>query len=157
MNLNPRYLNILALLILSYTQLQAQGDAVLKVSSLKPEFRRQLNHDNIDKLQQAILHSDGKADRLFVSTANEDINFLVTQSVVNKVDRVQFKIEKDSILDHRLKVYYLHGLENILKYFKSCTNPAQSVLLLFPLFSMLMKCVLKKTSRELALKILLSV
>lgn len=119
MNFNPRYLTVPAFLIICFTHLLAQGNAIPDIKNFKPEFRRQLNHDYIDKEQQVILNSDGRADRLFSSSNKEEINYLVTRTLVTKVDWIQCKIEKDSILDHRLKVYYLHGLENILKYFRS--------------------------------------
>lgn len=85
----------------------------------KPEFKRQRNHDAIDAEQKSILSSDGKTDRQFTPTADEDINFLVTRALIRKVDAIQYLIETDKDLDHRLKVNYLFGLENVLKYFRT--------------------------------------
>ncbi len=104
----------------------AQGlsiaDTLTIPKSYKPEFKRQINHDKIDAEQKAILASDGVADNFFNTSKNEDINYLATQALIRKVDNLQFLIESDTILDHRLKVNYLYGLENILKYFSATWN-----------------------------------
>lgn len=101
----------------------AQGVSLtdtLKIpGSYKPEFKRQRNHDGIDAEQKSILSSDGKTDKQFSPTKDEDINFLVTQALVKKVDAIQYLIETDKVFDHRLKVNYLFGLENILKYVRT--------------------------------------
>ncbi len=99
----------------------AQGvsiaDTVKIPNTYKPEFRRQLNHDKIDEEQRTILASDGKADNFFNTSKIDEVNYFATQALVQKVDNLQFIIETDTILDHRLKVNYLYGLENVLKYF----------------------------------------
>lgn len=97
----------------SFSQTLAVSD------SLKPEFRRLINHEAIDKEQKYILNSDGKADNTFTISANDEINFFVTSALINKVDGLQYKIEKDTILDHRRKVQYLKGLENTLRFFRN--------------------------------------
>ncbi len=103
------------------SSLSAQGvsiaDTVKIPQSYKPEFRRQLNHDKIDAEQKAILASDGIADSFFNTSKNDDVNYIVTQTLIKKVDNLQFLIESDTLFDHRLKVNYLYGLENVLKYF----------------------------------------
>ena len=112
-----RYFLLLLLLnvaAVSFSQTLAVSDSV---KELKPEFRRLINHEAIDKEQKNIMNSDGKADNLFTVSANDEINFFVTSSLINKVDWVQYKIEKDTLLDHRRKVQYLKGLENMLRFF----------------------------------------
>ena len=98
----------------------AQGvsltDTLRIPGAYKPAQNRQLWHDRIDTEQKEILASDGKADRSFTPTKDDDINYLVTQALVRKTDAIQYLIETDSILDHRLKVNYLAGLENVLKF-----------------------------------------
>lgn len=98
----------------------AQGvsltDTLRIPGAYKPAQNRQLWHDRIDSEQKEILASDGKADRSFTPTKDDDINYLVTQALVRKTDAIQYLIETDSALDHRLKVNYLAGLENVLKY-----------------------------------------
>jgi hypothetical protein len=99
----------------------AQGpflaDTAKDFKNFQPEFRRLINHEAIDREQKNILASDGKTDNFFTISANDEINFFITYAVVNKVDRVQYKIEKDTVLDHRRKVQYLKGLENMLHFF----------------------------------------
>ena len=84
----------------------------------KPEFRRLINHEAIDKEQKNLLSADGRTDNQFVVSANEEINMLLTNVLINSVDEFQQTTETDSLLDHRLKVNYLTGISNILKYIR---------------------------------------
>lgn len=93
-------------------------DTVRIPQGWKPKFDRQIRHDAIDKEQSLILSSDGKNDSKFGPSRDEDVNYFLTQAVIKKVDVLQYLIETDSILDHRLKVNYLKGLENVLGYFR---------------------------------------
>lgn len=96
----------------------AQQTNVSIMDSFKPEFRRLINHEAIDKEQQSLLASDGRVDNEFVASSNPDVNFLLTR-VLSKggaIDQLQYNIERDSLLDHRLKVNYLTGVSNLLKY-----------------------------------------
>src|SRR5690606_23899149 len=96
---------------ISNNNLFAQGDNN-QYKNLNPEFRRQLNHDHIDREQKSFVDFKKAAD---VKTT-EETNFFINQSIEIKADEIQFNIEKDSVLDHRLKVQYLHGLSNVLKF-----------------------------------------
>jgi hypothetical protein len=117
-----RHLILSVVVLLAAVAARSQGvsvaDTIKIPSAYKPAQNRELRHDYIDNEQKSILAADGKADGRFVPTNNDEINFLVTQSLVKKVDALQYLIETDSILDHRLKVNYLSGLEYVLKYFK---------------------------------------
>ncbi len=110
------------LFLLATSTAHAQGlsmaDTVKIPGNYKPKFDRQLRHEAIDKEQQGILSSDGKADKQFTPSPNDDVNFLLTQTLIKKVDAIQYLIETDKVFDHRLKVNYLSGLENLLKYFR---------------------------------------
>ncbi len=112
---------VLLTIIFSVQGLYGQGlsvsDTLIVPGGFKPDIRRVRNHDLVDAAQQAILSSDGKKDKLFTPSENEDVNFLLTKVLVQKVDNIQYMIEADANLDHRLKVNYLHGLESLLKYF----------------------------------------
>ncbi len=126
-----RYL-YLALCLLFSSALHAQGvfalavqtpathyqDTVKIPADWRPKFDRQLRHDGIDKEQELILFSDSKNDKKFSPSPDDDINYFITQSLVRKVDVIQYLIETDATLDHRLKVNYLKGLENLLRYFR---------------------------------------
>ncbi|NSL89929.1 hypothetical protein [Chitinophaga solisilvae] len=76
---------------------------------------RQGFHDNIDKEQAAAARFDGKADDLIKVSEDQTTNLQVTNALIKEVDDMQLEIEKDSSLDHRLKVKYLSGLYSVLK------------------------------------------
>ncbi len=125
MTATSRYLILLLLIapILADAQGVSMIDTLKIPAGYKPTLNRERNHDLIDKEQKAILSSDGKADKLFTPSSNDDINFLVTQALIKKVDNIQYLIETDKVFDHRLKVNYLSGLEYVLKYFKTYWRP----------------------------------
>ncbi|MBK6828629.1 MAG: hypothetical protein IPG86_18030 [Chitinophagaceae bacterium] len=100
----------------------AQGvslaDTLTIPGTYKPAQNRQLWHDRIDLEQKTILSADGAADNSFTPSKDDDVNYLLTRSLVKKTDALQFLYETDKALEHRLKVNYLSGLENLLKYFR---------------------------------------
>lgn len=117
-----KHLILSVVVLLAVTAARSQGVSVADTIKIpityKPAQNRELRHDYIDNEQKNILAADGMADDRFTPTPNDEINFLITQSLVKKVDALQYLIETDSLLDHRLKVHYLSGLENVLKYFR---------------------------------------
>ena len=117
-----RYL-ILTSCILHFSVLNGQGINTLDTTRIsadyKPEFRREFNHDAIGNEQKAILASDGIADKSFSPSNDNEINFLLTLALTKKVNIIQYLVETDSVFDHRLKVNYLKGLDNILKYYRT--------------------------------------
>ena len=95
----------------------------------KPSQARILFHDYIDREQRLALASDGKTDNKFEGTNNEEVNFLITNSLSQRVDNLQCAIEKDTLTNHQKKVTYLRGLEVILRNFTAAyksrrINPA---------------------------------
>lgn len=121
MMIKKRYL-ILWIFLTATFLVEAQGvsksDTIRIPGTYKPEFKRLRNHDAIDAEQQSIRQSGNKSGSSFSPTFDADINFLVTQALVKKVDALQYLIETSNRLDHRLKVNYLYGLESLLKYFR---------------------------------------
>lgn len=95
--------------------LEAQPIADVR-RDIRPPKNRELFHDNIDKEQKAMLALDGKADQEFVVSGNEEVNLIITRTLTKEVDDFQYQTEMDSTLDHRLKVNYLTGMANLLKY-----------------------------------------
>ncbi|HVG16024.1 MAG TPA: hypothetical protein VM935_13735, partial [Chitinophagaceae bacterium] len=85
----------------------------------KPDIKRQLFHDYVDKEQKNALKLDGKADDVFKISNDEDISYFITQSLTKKVDQLQVAIETDTASDHSRKVNYLRGIEYMLKNFVS--------------------------------------
>lgn len=84
-------------------------------SHIQIPISRQGFHDNIDKEQAAASKFDGKADDLVKVSDDQTINLQVTNALMKQVDDIQLDIERDSSLDHRLKVKYLTGLYTVLK------------------------------------------
>jgi hypothetical protein len=96
--------------------------AIPDTGRVKIDIRRVKLHEDIDKQQQRILEADGKKDNMVTAVKDEDINLLITDLLIRQVDQLQDSIENNAKLDHRLKVKYLTGLENMLKGYYSGWN-----------------------------------
>ena len=114
----PKYLVLLTSL-LAFQPMLAQAEDPDPVRDLKPPKNRELFHDFVDKQQKDILKSDGKADNEFRPSSDDEVNFLLTKAATSNVDWVQYRIEKDTTLNSQVKIKYLRGLENLLKYFSN--------------------------------------
>jgi hypothetical protein len=114
----PKYL-VLLVSLLAFQPLIAQAEDPDPVKDLKPPKNRELFHDFVDKQQKEILKSDGKGDDEFKPSSDDEVNFLLTRAVTTNVDWVQYRIEKDTTLNSQVKIKYLRGLENLLKYFNN--------------------------------------
>jgi len=114
----PKYLVLLTGL-LAFQPMLAQAEDPDPVRDLKPPKNRELFHDFVDKQQKDILKSDGKADDEFKPSSDDEVNFLLTKTATSNVDWVQYRIEKDTTLNSQIKIKYLRGLENLLKYFSN--------------------------------------
>ena len=103
-------------------QLQAQGlsagEPFVFPQGYRPEFRRELIHEQIATEQRALCKADGRSDSLFTPTGDAALNSAISFSLLSEVNRIRFQIETDSTLDHRLKVNYLYGLQSVLGYFR---------------------------------------
>ena len=86
-----------------------------KDPTLKPERSRELFHDYVDAEQKKALQADGKDDKLFSPSFNEDVNFQITNALITRVNDLQKKIEKDSTMGGQTKVLYIRGLERLLR------------------------------------------
>ncbi|OYW19948.1 MAG: hypothetical protein B7Z54_02490, partial [Sphingobacteriales bacterium 12-47-4] len=109
-----------------------QGPVAAFAQDLKPDIRRALYHDFVDKQQSMALAADGQADRSYQPTGNEEIDFILTEALVNRVDALQFQFEKDSIYAHPVKVRYIRGLEEILKNLNTDTTRERQAALNLP-------------------------
>jgi len=83
----------------------------------KPPINRARWHDLIDKEQKNALKADKKADNFLNVSADEEINFLVTQALIKGIDALQCVIERDTIMSPQGKIRYLDGIEELLKNF----------------------------------------
>jgi hypothetical protein len=85
----------------------------------KVDIARIRYHENIEKEQQLALRFNGGNGEWINASANKDINTLITNALIRDINTLTDSIEKDTRLDHRLKVKYLSGLENLLKGFNA--------------------------------------
>ncbi len=83
--------------------------------TLKPERSRELFHDYVDAEQKKALQGDGKDDKLFSPSVNEEVNVQVTNALLGRVNDLQKKIEKDSTMPSQTKVLYIRGIERLLR------------------------------------------
>src|SRR5215211_2861665 len=107
----------LRLLFTSLPFLISLGSYAQADKGCKPPIGRVLWHDRIDREQKNALKADGKADQLFYAGNNEDINYYVSQTLTQRIDALQCKIEQDTAIGDQKKKAYLLGMERILKNF----------------------------------------
>jgi hypothetical protein len=81
---------------------------------LQIDIRRQKLHEDIDAVQARLLAADGRSDRELALTADREVNLLLTDVYTRRLDALQDSLEVGTLLDHRLKVKYLTGLEHLL-------------------------------------------
>jgi hypothetical protein len=78
-------------------------------------LNRQLYNDYVDAEQVNILNFDGKADGQLTLSRDVEVNRILTQAATQKIDWLQYKIEKDTLLAHSGKVRYVQGLKTLLQ------------------------------------------
>src|SRR5262245_37445002 len=83
--------------------------------TLKPDRSRELFHDYVDAEQKKALQADGKDDKIFSPSPNEEVNIQVTNALLGRVNDLQKKIEKDSTMPGQTKVLYIRGIERLLR------------------------------------------
>ena len=107
-----QYLYLLPFILLGSFSSFAQNP---KDPTLKPQRTRELFHDYVDTEQKKALQSDGKDDKLFAPSSNEEVNIQLTNSLISRINELQKKIEKDSTISGQAKVLYIRGLERLLR------------------------------------------
>ncbi|HEU4472344.1 MAG TPA: hypothetical protein VFR58_14730 [Flavisolibacter sp.] len=93
---------------------------------------RELWHDRINREQKNALKADGRADMSFHAGNNEDINYHVTQTLIKRVDDLQCRLDKDSLMHDQQKVTYIKGVEYLLRNFISMYKSRQFSAANFP-------------------------
>jgi hypothetical protein len=88
----------------------------------KPPKNRELFHDFINAEQKKLLRADGKNDNQYTPSTDDDVNFILTRTLISRVDALQCKIENDSSISPQDKIRYLRGVENVLKFFAANTS-----------------------------------
>ncbi len=102
------------------------------IPTYTPHISRQLLHEKVDKSQDALLSTDGKADRVLTIFDDARLNVAVSEAATKVVDKLQYEIETNKAIDQRLKSNYLDGLSKILRYLKAYNRSSQSALHHFP-------------------------
>ncbi|MBX3254782.1 MAG: hypothetical protein KF862_11630 [Chitinophagaceae bacterium] len=106
-------------LILLLSVVAGKGRAETDTLKKKIDIARIRYHENIEKEQKHALHFNNGNGQLLNISSNSHINHFVTEALLKEVDVLRDSIENNSGLDHRLKVKYLSGLENLLKGFNT--------------------------------------
>ncbi len=88
-----------------------------QLNELTPDLSRSLFHNRLDKAQQDLLATDGKADNVLAVYNDEDINQQLTYLVLNRIDDWQKKVERNPKLDHNKKLTWLRGMTELLYAF----------------------------------------
>jgi len=107
------------------------------------DIRRQKLHEDIDALQARLEAVDGQIDQQLALTPDREVNLLLTDVFLRRVDALQDSLEFSKVLEHRLKVKYLAGLEHTLAGYLSETRagriPPEQGSLLFSGFESIMR------------------
>lgn len=107
--------NLLLIFILTITALQANA---WNDTMAIPQGRK-LFHDKIKVEQSLMDRADGKQDKVFHLSNNEEINLRITDVLYRKVDHLRFSVEKNAdITTSNDKIRYLRYIENLLKTFR---------------------------------------
>ena len=96
----------------------SKTDSLIIPASYKPEFRRERNHDLIDQEQAKLLVSDGQSDGYFDPLRDAASRDLLTRAFTRQIDWIQYRIETDTTLEHRLKMSQLFGLEYLIRQYR---------------------------------------
>ncbi len=99
--------------------LPGTGFAGLDTLKKKIDISRVRYHENIEKEQHLALGFRGGEGKLIHASDNSYINTFVTNIILERVNVLKDSIENNAALDHRLKVKYLSGLENLVKGFNA--------------------------------------
>ena len=121
---NTRYPGLLVICQLISLCVIAQVDSLAihtdssEVKALVIPLNRQLAHENIDKEQQLALNADSTTANYFRDSITEKNKAAFTALTI-KIDSMQYQIEQDSLLTHNKKLYYLKGLQTLLRNLKA--------------------------------------
>ncbi len=107
-------------ILIAGSLLPLAGFAGLDTLKKKVDISRIRYHENIEKEQRQALgfRSNGE-QKLIKASDNSYINTFVSNTMLERVDALKDAIENNTALDHRLKVKYLSGLENLVKGFNT--------------------------------------
>lgn len=108
------------LILLSFFIVSGFGSMANNADTLKTPipYSRIGFHDKIDNEQETIDKLDGKHDKMWNATKNEDFNLHISDALYRRVDDLQNWIEaNESIVSNNDKVRYLRYIEDLLQTF----------------------------------------
>ena len=109
---------LISLCVIAQVDSSAIHTDSFEVKALIIPLNRQLAHENIDKEQLLALNYDSTNGNFFRDSTKKDKDSAL-QALTTKIDSLQYKIEQDSLLSHNKKLYYLKGLQILLKSLKT--------------------------------------
>lgn len=112
------YKSFCLIILICISALVVKGNDVDTLKK-KIDITRIRYHENIEKQQKLALQYNNGDGTLINVSQNKEINAFITDAIVNQVNILKDSIESATHLDHRLKVKYLSGLENLLKGFNA--------------------------------------
>jgi hypothetical protein len=95
--------------------LWAQSMPIQDTGRVFSDIRRARLHEEIAELQKRVLSADGKADRSINFGVDLDLDLLLTDVYTRQLEQLHSSIEQDPGTDHRIKVKYLTGLQQVLE------------------------------------------
>ncbi len=112
---------VLIITVLLFTGCFLPGSVLAGLDTLKKkiDISRVRYHENIEKEQNLALGFKNSTEKLVNASDNNFINSFVTNLIFEKVNFLKDSIENNTVFDHRLKVKYLSGLENLVKGFNA--------------------------------------
>lgn len=93
------------------------GKEIADTGKLVTDIRRVKLHEDIDLAQKSICAMDARKDNMVALSGNADIDLQLTDIFTRQADELQNNIELDALMDHRIKVKYLTGLNLLLTGF----------------------------------------
>ena len=116
---------LISLCVIAQVDSSANHTDSSEVKALVIPLNRQLAHENIDKEQQLALNYDSTSGNFFRDSTkkNKDSALL---ALTTSIDSLQYQIEQDSLLSHNKKLYYLKGLQTLLRNLKAGWRSKQS-------------------------------
>ncbi len=98
-------------------------NAVAFTDSIKPPIARQRLHDKINEEQKKLDKADGTIDGIIKASTNDDINLMISDALLRRVNAMQDTIEVNKkIPANNEKVRYLLYVESVLKTFRATWN-----------------------------------
>ncbi len=89
------------------------------VDTVKVPLQRQLFHDRINEEQRLLDKMDGKIDGVIKASHTPDINLVITDIMMRRINELQDNVElNEKLSSNNQKIRYLSYIENLIKGYK---------------------------------------